>query len=357
MTCCQSFEIIEDFEGLIKIKDSWLSLYSRSKVKSIFNSFEWVSIWSENYKAYIERLFIITFKIKSELVAIIPLYIRKNDRDTLWFVGSGEPEEAETCSEGQDILCLTEHIFPKLPSLKKLIKDQGLKKVTFTNVRRYSLLMKWIQKEKYRVICASVGYRFFIPTSPLDKELAKKTMRGRKAAEKINAVVKRIESAEELEKIYPELIKLNSQRWTEKGEQAIFENTTFRQFHLSLAYTLLKSHKLSIVSLEKNNKVIAINYSMVSGDDLIFYQNGVDTKYKPNLSPGMLLHYHQYCFAKSMGLGSYDFMTSANLNGYKKNLASGHEEVFKMDVFFNSRDYHISKMKKSVKSIIRRVIV
>ncbi|AEF02266.1 GNAT family N-acetyltransferase [Alteromonas naphthalenivorans] len=356
MNHSQSMYVIENLEELKKFKKNWLSLYSKAHVKNIFNSYEWVSIWAENYKRHIEQLFIITFEIRSELVAIIPLYIRKGDKSKLWYVGSGEPLDAESCSEGHDILCLTDEIRPNISLLRAVFSEYKIKNIMLTNIRQHSLLLKWIELERFKFIKNKIGFRFYSPTLPHDDKLAKKTVRGRRNADKLNLVIRRVETVGDLEKVFPSLVRLNSERWKEKGDKAIFENHTFRHFHYSLTRALLISDKLSMVLIEDKDEIIAVNYSIISGEDLIFYQNGVNIKYKPNISPGLILHHYQYCIAQSMKLDSYDFMTSADPNNYKKNITSHSEIIYELDVFLNINSYALSKAKSLSKHFFKRII-
>ena len=336
--------ILTNLRELEAVRDSWEDLYSHSSNATVFASYEWVTTWFEVYRNTVENLFVIVVCDAEKIIGLLPLYVRKGNPSAAWFVGSGEPEMSETCSEMQDLLLHPTMSVSDLPSLSGIMSLGKIDVIHLSNIGLNANLLSWCQVSKASYIVKHIGKRYRAMTNNDNNALFKKTSRIRNAAKKQNAIVKRVQCPEELTEVFEILAALNSQRWAKKGHLPIFEDSLFKQFHRTILEKLLKSKRLSLIYLTVEDNVLAVNYGIVSGNDLIFYQNGVNTSFKPNISPGMLLHYEQLKFAKAHGLASYDFMMSTDTNSYKRNIADDIEVIASAKIFNNVRQFYFQKM-------------
>nr|WP_246604505.1 GNAT family N-acetyltransferase [Alteromonas lipotrueae] len=171
------------------------------------------------------------------------------------------------------------------------------------------------------------GNRYFINTGDSKTKLEKRTFRYLKAAEKRGITYHVVENVSDLELAFDELKRLHNTKWRRPGHPSIFDHPLFDAFHNSVLQKLLAVEKLSLIAIKKNEQTIAVNYSMISGDDLVFYQSGVDTSFKPNISPGMLLHCAQLRQARILNLNNYDFLLSMPPS-YKEDITEYKQPIY-----------------------------
>jgi|TARA_R110002012_G_scaffold225600_3_gene397557 CelD/BcsL family acetyltransferase involved in cellulose biosynthesis len=349
-----TFQVLTTLSEIESSQTAWESLYAKSKHATIFTSFAWVTTWASVYQHTIEKLFIVTVNKAGVLVGVIPLYVRKVDTTTAWFISSGEPSQSETCSERQDLLGDESILASALDSLRDLMIEFGIKRLSLNNVSPSALITSWCSSSNIRYLTSKRGRRFYIPSECGRSKLEKKVRRGRRAAKNLNAKYIHVKSRDELQTAFASLKALNAKRWKEKGHPAIFDDLLFSQFHQEILNKLLDEQRLSLVMLEVEDQIIAVNYSIISGQDLIFYQNGIDTHFKPNISPGLLLHYEQLLLAKESGLSAYDFMMSTNADSYKRSITERSEAVLSLCIYSHSLPFLCSKMKRYLTMIIKR---
>lgn len=299
---------IADFQSL---KEHWQSLDRKACNKSIFLSFDWIDAWVTSFSSSISAMAVVTVWEGNELVGSLPLYTKSGESEgVFWFLGSGEPEIAEVCSEGLDVLLLSPSKAKYGHLFKKAFIEIGLKKLIVSNSFEDSFLARQLQESGFFKTKQFIGNRYFIRAHESSTKLEKRTARYSRAAEKLGVSFHVPKTVDELDSYFGELKSLHNLRWRKSQPITIFDNDKFFSFHLKLAEELIKKNSLSLVLLKKENKSIAINYSLVSGNDLVFYQSGVDTSFKPNLSPGMLLHRYQLGLARERKLDKYDFLLS-----------------------------------------------
>lgn len=323
-----SVRVLTTLQQLKSIKSSWLKLEKIAQVKSVFNSYDWVETWATHYQEYIEKLLILTYWKDDELCCLIPLYVKPKCPYLAFYISSYEPAEIETCSEAQDFMSLShDTLIPPSLFIHHMFVER-VRQIRFSNLSSSSFLFSWLEKvggfKSYR----RSRVRFCVKGTEGLSILERKTRRNRKAAEKCNMTVKKVARVEEFYFIFEELVRLNSKRWLSKGLPAIFLNEPFLSFHRELAEKLLTNNLLSLYYLQFNEQIIAVNYGVVSGDNIIFYQNGVDTEFKPNVSPGMILHLAQINEAMDSGYKAYDLMSSSDEKSYKSRFANYREDVF-----------------------------
>lgn len=316
---------VTDFKSL---KEHWQSLDRRACNKNLFLSFDWLDAWVTTFSSSISTMAVVTVWEGKELVGSLPLYTKCDEpAGVFWFLGSGEPELSEVCSEGLDVLLLSPLGAKFGQFLTEAFIQIGLKKLIVSNSFEDSFLARQLQDSGFFKTKEFIGNRYFIRAKEESTKLEKRTARYSRAAEKLGVSFHVLNTVEELDSYFDELKSLHNLRWRKSQPITIFDNDKFCSFHLKLAEALIKKNSLSLVLLKKENKSIAINYSLVSGNDLVFYQSGVDTSFKPNLSPGMLLHRYQLELARELKLDRYDFLLSMPPS-YKESITECAKPVF-----------------------------
>lgn len=328
-------KIIHSAEHLAALKPFWQKLDENACNKSVFLSYEWINCWINTFGTDISALAIITVWDSDTLISVFPLYRRRgDDKGVFWFLGSGEPECAEVCSEGLDILVLSSLSGNLVDLLKKGLRSINLTKLNVSNCFENSFISSFCKRAGFYSTKRFVGNRYYIFSKNAETKLEKRNARYAKVSQKLNICYEILDSVDNVERFFDNLKTLHDIRWKQKQPTTIFENQQFCLFHLMLLKILVASKKASIVLLKKDEKPIAINYSIISGRDLIFYQSGVDTAFRPNISPGMLLHCFQLQYARDQGLDKYDFLRSMPPT-YKENISDACESVHSF-VFYRS---------------------
>ena len=104
-------EIIQDRNKFRNMSLEWNSLLEKSNVFSVYLSWEWLYTWWEIFgKTQNWELFIVTVRENGELVGIAPFIKRQIkvlgiiNRISIEFLGTGEDEKDEVCSNYLDII-------------------------------------------------------------------------------------------------------------------------------------------------------------------------------------------------------------------------------------------------------------
>ena len=103
-------QIVDSSEEFYKLKSNWNKILSELGECPPFLTWEWMYTWWEIYKTDATKLLLLVVLDNSNIIAIAPFYIRKGALiipcKTIYFLGSGEPESKEVCSEYLDIIAI-----------------------------------------------------------------------------------------------------------------------------------------------------------------------------------------------------------------------------------------------------------
>lgn len=350
-------KVIRTVTGFKSLKEHWQSLDRRACNKNLFLSFDWLDAWVTTFSSSISTMAVVTVWEGKELVGSLPLYTKSDEpAGVFWFLGSGEPEPSEVCSEGLDVLLLSPLGAKFGQFLTEAFIQIGLKKLIVSNSFEDSFLARQLQDSGFFKTKQFIGNRYFIRAKEESTKLEKRTARYSRAAEKLGVSFHVLNTVEELDSYFGELKSLHNLRWRKTQLTTIFDNDKFCSFHLMLAAALIEKDSLSLVLLKKEDKSIAINYSMVSGNDLVFYQSGVDTSFKPNVSPGMLLHRYQLDLARERKLEKYDFLHSMSPS-YKENITEYSKPVYCITYYRSFSALLLSRISILISQLKNRLFV
>ncbi|MBL4606225.1 MAG: GNAT family N-acetyltransferase [Pseudomonadales bacterium] len=349
-------EIICDIGHFIALEDAWGHLLDCSNQKDLgyFNSWVWASTWWSVYAKSNDRLFIICQWHEGKLVGLGPFYIKHEYGKllkTLYFIGTGEPEETEVATEYLDLLILDEWNAEFVRNVAKEIEAlTTLSRLEFVNVLEESKsIIDVVNKLKstfslQKKLC---GYRYVADLScadardTLSKSQAKKhSVASRRFLRTGEGNCFRVIHEQDLEYGMQVLEQLHQQRWQSKGKQGVFSAVEFHDFHRRISTYLLAKSDLLILMLKIKDKPIAIFYGWKFKNTLAYYQSGIDGTTKPNMSPGLLMHVEAMQWARGSNINNYDFMKGGETS-YKSAYA---EKTQKM--------HHFQLYKKSLYSLL-----
>ncbi|OFC70597.1 hypothetical protein BFC18_12645 [Alteromonas confluentis] len=351
--------VIDSADELIELAPLWRQLYSAAGNRQIFLHPEWHLCWLRQYKKYIRQLNIYTVFRGDELVAVLPLYQRKHEWFQLRFIGTGESEESEVCTEYHDILMLKAHQEEALQVLKAALLASG-KGLVLANLRLDSLLLR-LCTELYSASLtqsAQVQSRYYIPliNDGLAKsKITKKSKRYVNLTHRLGGRLRICEDKQDLPQYFDELVSLHKKRWGKASTPTIFDNSDFLQFHRALVKSFFDSGELILATLDIDGQPVAAFYGMTSADSVYFYQSGIDDDFKPNVSPGTVIHFLVAQKAARRGFKEYDFLGASINDSYKQRLTENSEPLIGINAYHNKAHQWIDRLRVTACKVIRRL--
>jgi CelD/BcsL family acetyltransferase involved in cellulose biosynthesis len=116
------------------------------------------------------------------------------------------------------------------------------------------------------------------------------------------------------------LVRLHEQRWQAAGEKGVFASALFSRFHDAVLPELIERGALDLRWLNVRGRPIAVSYSIVWDNKVLFYQGGRTLEVPRGVRPGIVLHARCIRAAIEAGRSEYDFLPGASR--YKLQLAT-----------------------------------
>ena len=348
-------EIVCDVDRFYSLERDWEGLLLSSNQKNLgyFNSWAWATSWWKVYAKKNDKLFILCQWEKGKLVGLAPFYIKSKCFGlfkTLLFIGTGEPEDIEVATEYLDLLVSKESENTFVNNVvAKIVEITALANIEFANLLDDSLCLTALVanlNNKFILQERQCGYRYVARlksgggVSSLPKSQIKKyNVSNRRFIRNGDASCFRISKEEDLAYGMAILSKLHKLRWESKGKVGVFDAVEFQRFHKLFSQSLLCNDDLLMFILSLNDTPIAVYYGWKFKDTLSYYQSGIDTATKPNMSPGLLMHVEAMQWGKTQGLVCYDFMKGGNTS-YKSNYAQKTQSMHYVFLYKRSMRSH-----------------
>jgi CelD/BcsL family acetyltransferase involved in cellulose biosynthesis len=329
-----------------KIKAEWQYLIEKSDSTTFFLSFHWLYIWWQHYSSAKDTLNVIILRDNNELAAIFPLYISQN---VLRFIGTNNNDTDEVCTEYCDIICLKGFEDIAVPLLAKEMNNylRHSFELQFSDYLENSILNKlviklqlqyWVIKQNVGVrYCASLPASFDSYLTSLSPSFTKKMRRlSKKCNNQLDSHIDKTVSKENIITNLKILKKLHTSHWNLKEKTGAFSSVRFFNFHYDLCISLHHEQKLQLWILSIAEEPISAIYCIDDKNTRYFYQTGINTKFKPNISPGNLLHLHVIEDAINNGFQRYDFMKGDATNSYKQTFTNHTYNMYNAHIFKKS---------------------
>ena len=285
-----------DFQIFKGLEYEWNLLLSKSPSCSVFLDFDWLLLWWEYFNEQGYSFYTFTLRTDNkELIAILPLYLNKN---TLMFLGT--------------YWCNT-----KLCGLRYIVT---------------------LPKQNSNYL------------ESLSTSFVKKINRAKnKFYKKLEGELTKINDQNEINLALETLQELHNKRWNGKGVQGAFSSLRFLKFHQKFSARKANKSQLQLWIFKASNQPIAALYAFDMFSIRYFYQCGIDDSFKPNLSPGSLMHFIAIEDAINNNLTNYDFMKGDINSSYKSNFAPKLVKMFHTKIikksFLNSFRMFVWKIK------------
>lgn len=326
--------IVSDIGGFESLKKDWNALLASSSSESVFLRWEWIFEWWKAYRAADMTLAVLLVYGDEGLAGVGPFYVESSNAAgvlnsrRLRFLGTAENSAV---SEYLDIICLdryregvaraifdfiekedlcsemTLQMLPASSETVRLLRERAMERSFFFSIARR-------EKSPY-INLPSTNNAFLEGLRPsLSGRI--RNNRNRLAAH-CRVEYRKTSGLHELEADFSELVRLHQLRWTRRNMPGAFSDARFIEFQRSVMRELLKDGLLDLHFLSANGSNIAALYNITCGEKVYFYQSGVDTAFRKNVSPGMLLHARCIAEAIDKGMREYDFLLNGALDRYK----------------------------------------
>ena len=329
-------KLITKIGDLKRRQKSWQELHCSMPKASMCLSWQWVFTWCDFYLNQSDTLYVSLVYDQKKLVAIFPFYLKKiGFLKELRFIGTGEDEASEVCSEFQDILISHDYREDvKALFYQNTILSNAFHKAAFEHLLSTSYVAEFLSLVAHGDWSSNqqmTGVRFLINVEE-STELQVKKIRSKTTQRQAKKVVNHsglrcelVTNEQAFDVNFERLIQLHNNAWRKKEKSGVFEQEIFTNFHRNYARLMLKEGKLVLFSLMENDNVIGAFYGVIDGNTLFYYQSGVgECDNLPAI--GVALHIHALTIARNKGIAYYDLMKGSP-SSYKNKYQRSDTEV------------------------------
>jgi len=309
-------ESIERFHALQK---EWNELLERSRTRTIFLTWEWLHAWWCHFSEE-NILKLITVRDEAgRLLGIGPFCVARKGtwlpRRVLTFLGT-----TRISSEYLDIVADPRHeaevvaaIFDHLSADSSWdsaeltdLRETALVKTAFASLARtHGWLVSYVVSQicPYLPLPANREALYALLSRQMRETLRRRTRK----LQAQGAVLRVVETPEELTAALPMLFSLHQQRWNLRGGTGNFEDAPIREFHQTIARHFLELGWLRLYTLASGEAPMACLYAFQYGRTLSYYQSGFDPAASAQ-SPGLVLMGQCLEDAVARGLMEFDYL-------------------------------------------------
>lgn len=335
-------EIVEDVRRLPQLREAWDALFARAVNPAPALHPDWSELWLEiNQDAYVMPggLRMLCLRHAGRLVGMMPLYRRRPRRISdggvsLNFIGTGEDEADELCSDYLDVLCEGDWREACAQTAWRNIcgeAGRGCDGVKLSDIADHSALVSWARirgpavglEVSPRGVCplADLTGGFEAYLGRLSANTRQQMRRLLRQAETAGATFEVAGSPVEAELYFDEMVRLHQARWQADGQPGCFASERFARFHRRLVERWAPAGRALLSRVRQGGKTLAVAYGFRIGSKYDFYQSGVWMEESDLKSPGIVsfgLLMGDLC---RQGVRTFDFLRGSSQ--YKQRLATG----------------------------------
>jgi CelD/BcsL family acetyltransferase involved in cellulose biosynthesis len=318
-----------------KLEPVWNSLLENSASRALALTWEWQSTWWAVFGNSGRELNILVARHGTEIVGIAPLLRRTVPHygmpfTRLEFLGTGENEADEICSEYLDLIIrqgLEAEVIAKM--LRYLYEDDNTwDEISLGSIQSESPSLaifgqlrptsaathQIVTREKTSYIGLPGTYTEYF--SRLGSNMRRDIRRDRRTAAAKGVDLRVIESEESFEANFQILVGLHEARWRPHGKPGAFASEKFSRFHRLLAGKILKNDWIKLFILVVSERPIAALHVFAYDNKLLIYQSGLSDDDPAIAHPGTLVRDMAIEWAIDHGFSEWD-MLRTRLRSYK----------------------------------------
>lgn len=308
----------------------WQSLAAQDDQATIFNDWQWNSLWWKHYK-HLGQLFVLLVYAENQLVCIVPLYQSRSvsmkffKQNTLRFIGTG----GDTSPDDVNLIALPKYREAVVDTVWDYILGAKFERYMFTDLPLDSPFhetgLQRVQCEPGYASspqintrrCAQLPDDWAGFRQQISRNTYKQIKRRQNRLNKAGMVqFQHCETEDEVVQGFDHLVELHGARWSAIGEGGAFRTSAYLGFHREFMLALHASEQLWLLTLSVDNQVVGVEYAFLYNGTLQFFQTGFNPEFE-HLSPGHLLMIHAIQKAIDAGVkridllkGDYDYKTS-----------------------------------------------
>ena len=347
-------QVVDSNEEFYKLKLHWNKILNTYEECPPFLTWEWMYTWWKVYKTSYDKLKIIVVSDADKIVGIAPFYIKSIlqpiPHRCLYFLGTGEDEDKEVCSEYLDIIAAD--------SIASIISKEIISyfsrntscwdKMYFSRVLHNSnLIQLFMSSTNQKILNNSFslcGYRYQAELPEkwedyLSSLNASMRQSIRNAKNKLLAISNyKVGVVDDRQLVYGsfQMLKdLHTTSWHLKGKSGAFTSAEFCEFHQRIAEIFHKNNMLELLVIKVGNTYVSILYNFKIKNTMYYYQSGFNLEEYSYLSPGVLAH--SECIKRSIEekIKYYDFMMG-DASSYKRRFGCRAEKMYTVEAYSKS---------------------
>lgn len=366
--------ILRDAASLRALRDEWHALLVRSGAAEIFQTPEWLMAWWDVFGGGDRQLFVIIVRDGDRLMGLAPLLLHTvrswgpTRVRRLEFIGTGEPEEDEVCSDFQDIVAEPDHMTAVAAHVWRRLMaaradwDEAL----FANVLDQSVLARHLgplarnaalttrtlgQSERFFINLADGDFDTYL--GRLSKKRRKRIAYCQRRLDKEGQLTEqRLQHRDEIPAFLAELARLNILRRTAQKKPSAFSSGLFKRFHELVAPQLWDLGWLDLRLWWRHGRCVAGLYNIVFGGTVYHYQSGFDTQAFGNLSPGLVTLVNAIQSGFENRCRRFDFQLGGK-GSYKEDYGCETAATVRLVVYNDSAAAHVMRGARDLRQALR----
>ncbi len=318
-------DIIRDGPALRALAPEWEALLVAARRPSLSLTPEWLLAWWEVFGSDGRELLVMAVRDGDDLVGLAPLqrtahrYFNAIPLRRVAFLGTGEPEAEEVCSEYLDVVAAPGREREVAAAVWAGLRECEWDEVVLADVPSGSAALAALcergTEAGHAAETVAMAEATYVPLAGgWEGVLARlgggTRYRIRKALGDFEAHgrLTRPDGGDAFLAGLDRLATLHAARWAARGKPGAFATERFRAFHRRFAAAALPRGWVRLLFLEWDGEPVAGHYLFEYGRRVWFYQAGIRPFAIAGTGPGMLLHALAIREAAGRGLAEYDFL-------------------------------------------------
>lgn len=300
MRAAVELNVITRFDALSALAPEWLELWRRAPDTTPFQSPMWLLPWWRHFGS--NDLHVITVRDRGRLEALAPLYIIREDDESLGLLlGTG-------ISDYLDVLTIGDHG----NAIVGALADAHCQVWDLQQLRPSSPLLQaqlpdgWSDSIEEQDACPVLSLHEDLTSTHFRKKLRYY----RRSLERAGEVSIEPATAANLDSLLAALFELHAARWRRRGMSGMLADDVVQEFHRDVSPAMLDAGVLRMYGIRVGERVVAVFYGFASGDTVYYYLSGYDPDLE-KVSPGTLIVAHAIEQAKRDGARTFDFLRGA----------------------------------------------
>ena len=337
-------EVIRDVASWRGLQEEWDRVFGVAHNPSPPLHFDWLTNWwdvfGEAYSDGEQALRILCFRQGPDLAGVLPLYLRKplqlRDRGRrLCFIGTGEVEQEEICSDYLDLMCVEELRDPcsRLAwdticgtwkddydwlTLSEMSHDSSLA-ICAQGADAPELNLEVSPSGVCPIADLTGGFEAYL--SRLSSNTRQQARRALRAAAQAGVTFEVAKDMAQAQEFFGQMVDLHQSRWQSVGEPGCFASSRFCDFHQKLLQLWQPSGRAILSRLSLNGEPLAVKYGFRVRNKYDFYQSGVKLDDIPGIkSAGIVSFLMLMQHLTDQGVTAFDFLRGSS--SYKQRLAT-----------------------------------